>query len=255
MKKWSALLLCFMIITLPLASFASDQNYTIDYLNLSASIPDTYQVALYPVKAADPILDTLGISVTEFNTYMEDGQIYLDALSQDFSKEIIIYSRNLEPGEESKATIDTMRQYAADALTGSNREQFMSLVEQAGFQATDLTIYDHQQTKFIYSNLYGSLDGVDVYSDIYFTYHDGKAVNVAVKSYGQPIDEASRADGKRIVDSMVFYGTDGSPAVPTAAGPSVDRFATGAAKAFIFILVFAFARWIIGRFKKSEVSK
>lgn len=171
-------------------------------LGLEVTIPSGYSVITRSTSANAPIFNTLGATRAEILSHFESNNIYLNAISNSFSEEIVITMNS-----------NTFNDFSL--LSDSSLEIIVSGVEKTfndyGATVSSYEIYHHPQTKFI--KLYFSVSDDSIHGVQYFTVADGKATNFTLRSYTNSLSQKQENNIKAIVDSITFDKAPLSPAV------------------------------------------
>ena len=181
MKKAISLLGAIIILlSIPVVSVAAQNEYKLPDVGITIVIPDGNYVLTRDISSSDPALTFFGMSKTDCLSFMEERNIYLNAVNSDVTKEIvvtmtenIISDLNLLPN----SSIDTMLSSLIDTYS------------QAGITIDSSDYYQHEQAKFIVFGIHqNGTDGL-IYGKQYFTIYNYKAINVTFYSYDGPLSD------------------------------------------------------------------
>ena len=181
MKKAISLLGAIIILlSIPAVSIAAQNEYKLPDVGITIVIPDGNYVLTRDISSSDPALTFYGMSKTDCLSFMEERNIYLNAVNSDVTKEIvvtmtenIISDLNLLPN----STIDTMLSSLIDTYS------------QAGITIDSSDYYQHEQAKFIVFGIHQNGTNGLTYGKQYFTIYNYKAINVTFYSYDGPLSD------------------------------------------------------------------
>lgn len=174
--------------------------YKLDDLHMNISIPSNLIVFTQIIPEDDPNLELYGLDRDALIKQYKDGNIYLNAISEDATYEIVI----------TKVTNDGLKELS-DMNTLSNEELTSFLEElKAFYKSNGITykksnFYQHTQVKFI--KIFFERSGQEndtVYSIQYYTVINGNAVNITLHSYNNPISSSMEELLSQIVNSTEF---------------------------------------------------
>lgn len=147
MKKLITFFAClFLILSIPVKGMAAGRK-SIEELDVSILLPDDMYVVTRDTPKHSQVWTKLGVSHEDFLQYMTEIDMYLYAMSEDFSYEILV-SGGWEAGLEEKADFDL---YSVEELEEiyyevykSNDDYRLRLSQQPIYQAKSKTflIYD-----------------------------------------------------------------------------------------------------------------
>lgn len=190
------ILLCVMIIPISLSQitvFAAAGTYHLEDLGLSVRIPLDYSVITRDTPSNAAIFSELGISHSTLMDQFETSGIYLNAISDTLSEEIVV--TNMKNSLTNFALVsDTSLNAFASALVNEYTE--------LGIEVSKYDIYQHTQAKFI--RVYFIDDANSTYGLQYYTIYNGNAMNFTMRSYEGSLSYRQENVIKTIVDSIVY---------------------------------------------------
>ena len=207
MAKFKRIMICPIVVIVLLSTivqttvFATANTYRIDEAKLKVSIPSDYTVVTRNTPSNAEIFTNFGLSYSEFMNNMKSGSIYLDAVSNLYSEEIVVTCKE-----------NILNDFAllSDTMLGSVASITTDEMEKFGVSVIKYDIYHHSQAKFI--RIYWVDSANSRYGLQYFTVRDNIAMNFTLQSYEDSINSRQESVMKTIVDS-VKYDT-ASPVVP-----------------------------------------
>lgn len=191
-------IMCFLMVVLLMVFSAVTVNAEGNVYELedfSLEIPYEYGVFTRDIDDDDPNLDEYGLDKEELLKIYKDGNIYLNAFSDNWEEEIVV-------------TIADNSLHDFYSIGDSTLEAFMSEMEEVyqinGVNITGHEFYKHPQAKFI--KIYftdissGLVDGIQ-----YYTINDNRAINITLRNYSfESISSEQEGRIKGIVDSVEF---------------------------------------------------
>ncbi len=215
MKKLKRLILCLLSISVLLSSFASttvfaaNGKYRIEEAKLEVTIPATYTVITRNTPSNAEIFTRLGLSYSAFMSNMKSSSIYLEAVSNSHSEEIIFTCQ-----ENAISDFTLLSDTALNTLAPT----IMDKMEEHGISVIKYDIFHHSKAKFL--RIYWADSANSRYGLQYYTVRDNTAMNFTLQSYEGSINSRQESVMKTVVDS-VKYDTP-SPVVPE--GEDTDSF-------------------------------
>lgn len=216
MRKIIGSLLCaILILSMPIVSFAQeDTSYTLPDVGMEIWIPSGFTVF-----TRDANLDASAPTGYEFaegymREHMEKNYIYLDALSDSGTTEIIVTMLD-SPLKDYSSFPDDLLDIVASAIPAFG--------EANGIIYGDHEIYPHEQTRFIKLDLEQDMLGSTAYGLQYSTIYGYKAVNVTMYSYARVLSSAEKFMLRKAIDSIHFIDTPPEPA-SKAEEPSTSEY-------------------------------
>lgn len=165
---------------------------------VSISIPNDYYVFTLDMPADDPAYANSGMSKEFEDKILEEGGIYLIALSEDLTHEIFLVEVDSDLEDFSTDSDGLLAAMAADL-----RKTYEGL----GRHYLKSEIYQHKQTKFIKFYFSTQLDGGTAYEVMYYTVNAGKEIAVTLSCHDGIVGEARENTLQGIVDSIYFQKT------------------------------------------------
>ncbi len=215
MKKVQRLILCLLTTAVLLSSFASttasaaNGRYRIEEAKLEVTIPTTYTVVTRDTPSNAEIFTSLGLSYSAFMSNMKSGSIYMDAISNSHSEEIVFTCQE---------NIISDFSLLSDTVLNTLASTTINEMEKLGISVIEYDIYHHSQAKFL--RIYWFDSANSRYGLQYYTVRDNTAMNFTLQSYEGSINSRQESVMKTVVDS-VKYDT-ASPVVPE--GEDTDSF-------------------------------
>ncbi len=192
------LMVIFFLATITTA-LCSDTSYNLPELYMTASLPDDYTVFTRDTEENDPNLADFGIDIDTLNTMFEQKNIYLNAISEDMSDELII----------TMVTNDDIKKaFNLKNASDKDMEDFLadtdSVFDGLGATLEDTSSYEHKQALFMVFDFSMTTNGVPTSSRMYSTIINGQFINITFHSYTGAFSETQGALLSQIVDSAVF---------------------------------------------------
>lgn len=215
MKKVKRLILCLLSIVVLLSAFASTTvsaasgKYRIEEAKLEVTIPATYTVITRNTPSNAEIFTRLGLSYSALMSNMKSGSIYMDAVSNSYSEEIVFTCQE---------NIISDFALLSDTVLNTLASTTVDEMETLGISVLKYDIYNHSQAKFL--RIYWADSANSRYGLQYYTVRDNTAMNFTLQSYEGSINSRQESVMKTVVDS-VKYDTP-SPVVPE--GEDTDSF-------------------------------
>ncbi len=215
MKKIKRLIIFLLSIAVILSAFspitvsAANGRYRIEEAKLEVTIPATYTVITRNTPSNAEIFTRLGLSYSAFMSNMKSGSIYLDAVSNSHSEEIVFTCQE---------NIISDFSLLSDTLLNTLATTTINEMENLGISVIKHDIYHHSQAKFL--RIYWSDSANSRYGLQYYTVRDNTAMNFTLQTYEGSINSRQESVMKTVVDS-VKYDT-ASPVV--SEGEDTDSF-------------------------------
>ena len=207
-------MLCVLMLLLPISAFATNTNeYILDELGLTVSLPSDYVAFTHNIHADDPNLHAYGLTSEGLSALMRERNIYLNAWDREVNQEILVTRIDSPLIKDFNLFSDTVLSTMATS--------FISEYKNIGITVIKHEIYQHTQAKFI--KLYISQRNADltVYGLQYYTVYAGSAINITMQSFTGEISHSQEAVHKSIVDSAIF---DTAPQVVEKDDTPVNAF-------------------------------
>ena len=184
-----------MISSLQLVAFASENNVSIEEMELSLSVPNSYSIINDNTPANDSVFEKIGVTKSELLTQFKGKNIYLNCISQNNNEEIVV---TMTPNSISDFNLlsDTSLKALASALV----EQYKTY----NISVSKYEVYQQSQAKFI--KVYFQDITQSAYGLQYYTIFDQKAMNFTLRSYDGNISTSQENTIQSIVDSIQFDG-------------------------------------------------
>jgi hypothetical protein len=196
MKKTVGVVLAVLIVLAAWITPAhASKSYSLKELSMTVEIPDGWTVFTRGMDANDPAFESLGTDKATVDELLQNGNIYLDAVSADTAAEMAvsmakdpnnIYNLNLLSGAE----LDSAVQRIVDLLS-------------INFKVAEHSVYKTGQATFVYAYLSGQFNGRTQYLKEYVTIVNGMFIAAALSS-AAPVTEAYDKIIKGVADSIVF---------------------------------------------------
>ncbi len=188
------IILVIVACTIPFTMVSAASNtYDLDELELQVTIPNGYSVITRDTPASDPIFSDLGTTKSALINQFESSNIYLNAISDTYSEEVVVTMM-----ENSLTNFSLLSDTALDTLASTLVSQYTNY----GINVSKYDIYQHSQAKFV--RLYFTDTGKTVHGLQYYTIYDGKAMNFTMRSYEGSLSFRQETAIKTIVDSIKY---------------------------------------------------
>lgn len=204
-----AILIVVFAFLFSTSALASSSTYTISELGLDITIPSGYKVITKDTPANASIFSDLGSSKADIIEQFEASNIYLNAISNTFSEEVVV-TMDTNIVDNFSALSDTSLKMLASSLVNE--------YEKMGISVLKYDIYQHTQAKFVrvyFEDTVNSVNGLQ-----YYTVYDRKAMNFTMRSYSGKISTSQEQTIKTIVDS-IRYDT---PPIEAPVGTQTNAF-------------------------------
>ena len=195
MKKTFLFILLFAILLSSTVVFADGSYIYLKDLELSCSVPENLNVITRETSASDPVYSILGLNKADMDTLMKESSIYLDAIPNDYSHEVVVTMAEVQL---------TDMYYLSDTLIEGLAKELDKMYESIGFTVTDYEIYNNSQEKFIKIYHNHMQNNSLIYSLQYYTINNSHAINYTLHSYDKKINNDYEIELKNIVDSIRF---------------------------------------------------
>lgn len=202
-----ALLLAMVLLCNPV--FAASSTYDLDELDLEVTIPSGYSVITRDTSANNPIFSRLGVTKATLLEHFVSGNIYLNAVSDNYNEEIVVTMT-----ENIISNFSVLSDSALEVLASALVDQYVDY----GISVSKYEVYQHSQAKFI--KLYFADTAKTVHALQYYTIYDGKAMNFTMRSYEGSLSSRQEYAIKAMVDSIKY---DNAPPV-SEPGEDTDAF-------------------------------
>lgn len=173
--------------------YAAAQIYDLDELNLRVTIPSGYSVITKETPADDPIFEKCGTTKTALLEQFQTDDIYLNAISDDYSNEIVVIMT------ESYLTDFGLLSDTVIELLASN---WIDTYTARGVHITETEIYQNSQGKFLKFDFWDFVN--NAHGVNYCTVYDGKAMNFAIRTSQFGVTAQQKRTIQSIVDSIVY---------------------------------------------------
>lgn len=199
MKKIKRLIIFLLSIAVILSAFSSttvfaaNGRYRIEEAKLEVTIPATYTVITRNTPSNAEIFTRLGLSYSAFMSNMKSGSIYLDAVSNSHSEEIVFTCQE---------NIISDFALLSDTVLKTMASTIINETEKLGISLIKYDIYHHSQAKFI--RIYWLDSANSRYGLQYYTVRDNMAMNFTIHSYEGNINSRQETVMKTIVDSVKY---------------------------------------------------
>lgn len=226
----SILLLIFIsaLMVMPVLA-AETQTYTVEELGLTVDLPSDLAVFSQDIDPNDPNLSRFVMDENEFEEYMQENSIYLDALHDDLSYEFFIIASS---NSGTKFINDI------DLFSDTEMESMMELLEpwSEEYEATLLQweIIQMDGTKLIKMSLSQVHEDETFHAIRYLTVKNGTAISYTFTSYEGEVTEAQDATLLQIVESVLYTGTSSiAPTVEEISKSDISFFDNALGLSFI----------------------
>ncbi len=189
-------LVCVMIISISFSQitvFAANSTYRIEEAKLELTIPSGYTVITRNTSSDAEIFSRLGLSYSEYMNSMKSSDVYLNAVSDSHSEEVVVTSKENILNDFTRLGDTTLKSMASGLI-----DEF----DKRGVSVIKYDIYQHAQAKFI--RIYWIDTANSRYGLQYYTVHNGNAMNFTLSSYEGSITSRQESVMKTIVDSVKY---------------------------------------------------
>ncbi len=196
MKKFLSVVLAIVLllaISSNILILEASNTYDLDELELEVTIPTDYSVITSDTPASDPIFSKLGTTKSALISQFEASNIYLDAISNTYSEEIVVTNMEINISNFSLLSDSVLDTFAVTLLN-----QYANY----GISVSKYEIYHHSQAKFI--KVYFTNTDRGAYGLQYYTVYDGKAMNFTMWSYEGRLTLRQESTIKKVVDSIKY---------------------------------------------------
>ncbi len=187
---------------------AAENTYVIDELGIEITVPVGYSTITRYTPDIDPVFSDFGTTKSEMMQLFNDGDIYLNSLSEVYNEEIVVTMVDSAIGNFCLLPDETLYVLATAMV-----DEF----EDYGINIFKYEVYQHVQGKFL--KLYFVLDDNSVHGLQYYTIYDGKAMNITLRSYDGEISSRQESTIASVVNSIKFKN-DPPTTVPEEDTPS-----------------------------------
>ena len=172
---------------------AESNTYELTELGLKILIPEQYYVITKDTAENDVAFKKFGIKKSDLINEPILKNIYLNAVTDDLSEEIVVTKLSNSLGEFSSMS---------DNLLEFSFSLFANEYTSHGIDVSSYDVYHHHQTNFIRIR-FNSSDKT-IYGIQYITSTDDKMMSLTMRSYSGPFSPRQEAKIKSIVDSVTF---------------------------------------------------
>ncbi len=210
MKKLSVLIVIVVLLfSFAPTALAVSGTFDLDELGLQITIPSGYSVITKDTPAGDPIFSVLGTTKSALMSDFKSKNIYLNAISDTYSEEIVVTNTKI-----SMSNFSLLSDTALNTLATTLLDEF----DDYGIYVSDHEIYQHSQAKFI--KVYFTDAAKSVHGLLYYTVYEGNAMNFTMRSYEGSLSYRQETTIKTIVDSIKY---DNDPPL-SEEGEDTDSF-------------------------------
>lgn len=197
MKKTIALIALVLVLALGMASVAGatlvGAVYHIEEGNLLVTIPAGYHALTRTIEEGDPALSHFGLTRDYAVSFLETNDLYLDAGSDDSTKEITIAIQANK--------IDDLRNYS-EVVLDSVRNVLSDTFANAGMEISKSELYSNDSASFI--KIYYFDTNVKAYVLQYYTVYNYQTMNFRMYNRVGEITAAQEQIMKYMVDTAFF---------------------------------------------------
>lgn len=215
MSKLKCVIIHLLVVIMLLSTiaqttvFAAASTYRIDEAKLRVAIPSNYTVITRNTPSSAEVFSRLGLSYSAFMNNMKTSNIYLDAVSNSYSEEIVV---------TCKENIISDFALLSDTVLKTMASATINEMEKLGISLIKYDIYHHSQEKFI--RIYWLDSANSRYGLQYYTVRDNMAMNFTLHSYDGSITSRQETVMKTIVDSVKYD----APSPVVSEGEDTDAF-------------------------------
>ncbi len=193
---------------------AISEQYELPELGLSLEVPSKYDVFTRSMDENDPLFSAYGFTKEDVIAKFVSADIYLDAITQDGSEEIVVTMT-----ENSVRELNGFDDSVLMAFASTLKDEYVRY----GVSVSSYDIYHHAQLAFV--RVWFNITDETTYGLIYHTIYDNKTMNFTMRSYTGPISEAQENTIQSVVDSIYVdsFNYETSPREETAAFAYTDE--------------------------------
>ena len=196
MKKMLSPVFVICLLICVVQAFAEGSTiYHVDELGLNIAIPDELNVYVQGESNDGSLAETFGMTNEELNASMIEANTYILAFDSDFD-----YLIEIIKGESLDADYDKM----SDAQLNEMISYFREVSEESGITVTGAEICRYDKTNFLKLHLTEPNNGYPIYSLMYYTSHDGKAIAIRLWPFLSELDLTAENMADKIVSSVDF---------------------------------------------------
>lgn len=199
-KSGLSLLLCAALLALPAAAAEAPAPVSEATAGFSLEVPGDFYVITRDTPDDDPAFTSTGLDPTSTREIFAEQNIYLDAVTEDLSTEILVYAnvnadtRTLEDlGDMSEGQVDDV----CRAVTG------LALGEGEGEYAPQ--VWEAQNARFIRLRTHRTVGELTIDARFYTTLMNGVQYTLAVRSYTGELTQWHETLAREAADSMAFH--------------------------------------------------
>lgn len=196
-----SIVMLFLLVSTPALAINSSQGtaYTINELGMSMNIPSDLYVFTRDIASDDPNPSHFDLTREEFINYFNINNIYLNAVSEEVTYEIVIYMV-----KNTDQNVSDFTEYS-DTELQVLLEDLSSTYEMNGVTYDNSVIYTgNPQVKFIKSSFQKANGDKPAYGLQYFTVYDGKEINITLDSYDKTVTPDREAMISKVIDSITL---------------------------------------------------
>lgn len=199
-KKTAAIIIAVCTVAcMSITVFAADITYSAPELNLTLSLPDKFIVFTRDSSDLDTIYDVFSIDSENFHEYLEENDIYIDGITEDYLTEFLLVGNSTE---------DTQKIFDYNLLTEKEfetcKEPLKEAFEENGMEVSDISTYCGKNAKFFVISYSDSEAGQVISGIRYSTVFNGTAISLTLHSGTGTMTEEKSAILKKTVESIEF---------------------------------------------------
>lgn len=174
------------------------QTFYLRESDLEITIPGSYVVFTRDTDPEDPNFERMGCTWEQVTESMENGNVYLDALTLDKNMELLVVTVDYPYGDFN----DLSESQIKESIQIRKKR-----LEDDGMKWISAKVFEHHQAKFLqidYSYDFGWTVG---YAREYYTLYADKVITITLSSYAGKIPAEQEALLAGIINS-VYFGTE-----------------------------------------------
>ena len=249
------ILLIMVFVGLTVPASASDVTYyqmeaSTDGINnrVTVVIPNDFLTFTRDSSPDDPNFSVLGTDATTFKDYLQQNDIYIEAIAPDFSTEIFIIMKLTK----DSLTVGNYNRFTDKEMMGFH-SGFQQGLESQGLTLLGYEIHNSGSQKYLYMTASVPFNSYMSYCEIYGTVVNKYQIGFYFKNYVGEVTDAQKKVLRQIVASAEFYPKDDY--ISSSSSPSssfATSFLSNVLKYAVIAAVLAGGRWVYAAIKKGK---
>lgn len=192
-KRFISIILAFVLLLGgALAAYAGTSSWHIKEVGITIGIPDNYIVLSRDnLNSHANLLKALGLSASSMKQFMIQEGIFLECLSDDYTKEIVVASTSANLSNFCNLSDDYVI-----AQVSVFKEQYAS----SGIDLYKADVYQNDHAKYAIC----FMKGTSGYGMEYYTVYNGKAISITFNNYLGSFSTTDISKCKKIIDAIQF---------------------------------------------------